>query len=147
MSSTTKETSSSHNPFSPPPPGTPTKVYKGGCHCGKFEFECRHPVLEDGYDVVSCNCSICTQRGYLLIYILDPKDFTLIKGSEAELTRYQFNTKFNTHLFCPVCGSGMFTIGEDTSKGIRIIIVNARTISDLDIEKLTLKKVDGRTLL
>jgi hypothetical protein len=68
MSSTpTKETSP--NPFLPPPAGTPTKVYKGGCHCGKFEFECRHPVLEDGYDVVNCNCSICTQRGYLIMYV------------------------------------------------------------------------------
>ena len=57
------------NPIPPRTPATPTKVYKGGCHCGKFEYECRHPVLEDGFEVISCNCSICTQRGYLNMYV------------------------------------------------------------------------------
>ncbi|KAF8576572.1 hypothetical protein K439DRAFT_1640402 [Ramaria rubella] len=48
---------------------TPTKLYTGVCHCGRFEFECRHPIVEDGFEVVSCNCSICKQRGYLIMYV------------------------------------------------------------------------------
>ena len=79
-------------------------------------------------------------------YILDPKDFTLIKGSETEFTGYQFNKKFLTHNFCPVCGSGIYARGEDTSKGIKIICLNVRTISDLDLDNLKLKKILGRSL-
>ena len=59
-------------PDSPLPPrnaDTPTKLYKGGCHCRKFEFECRHPILEDGFEVISCNCSWCSQQGCLNMYV------------------------------------------------------------------------------
>ena len=80
-------------------------------------------------------------------YILDPKDFTFTKGSETELTGYQFNKKFLTHRFCPVCGSGILAKGEDTSKGVTIIVLNVRTISDLDLDKLKLKTMYGRTSL
>jgi hypothetical protein len=73
-------------------------------------------------------------------YILDPKDFTLTKGSETELTRYQFHRKFVTHVFCPVCGSGLFAVvGANKLFG-----VNVRNISGIDLEKLTLKKNNGR---
>ncbi|KAF8518783.1 Mss4-like protein [Gautieria morchelliformis] len=142
MSSTPLTKESNTNPIPPRTADTPTKVYKGGCHCGKFEFQCRHPVLEDGFEVVSCNCSICTQRGYLGIYIPDPKDFTLLKGSETELTRYQFNKKFLTHVFCTVCGSGLFAMVGDN----KVFGVNVRTLSGIDLEKLTLKKNNGRAL-
>lgn len=169
--------SKSDNHIPPRTANTPTKVYKGGCHCGKFEFECRHPVLEDGFEVISCNCSFCTQRGYLLMYvprhvtlircssvvlstyyrsitpfhlflshryILDPRDFKFLKGEESELAYHQFNKKVIKHLFCPACGSGFMAKANAVLHNI--IIVNARGISDLDVEKLTLKKFNGRAL-
>jgi hypothetical protein len=77
-------------------------------------------------------------------YILDPRDFKFLKGSESELTGYQFKTKFLTHKFCPVCGTGLLANG-DSSKGT-IIAINVRTIADLDLEKLNLKKLNGRAL-
>ncbi|KAF8531981.1 Mss4-like protein [Gautieria morchelliformis] len=134
-----------NSPIPPRTADTPTKVYKGGCHCGKFEFECRHPVLEDGFEVLSCNCSICTQRGYLLIYIFNPAtDFKFTKGSEAELTQYQFNIKVVTHMFCPVCGSGI--LAKADARLHNILTVNARAIPELDVQKLTLKAINGRAL-
>lgn len=45
-------------------------LYNGCCHCGRFEFEFLHPSLEDGFEVIKCNCSICEQRGYLTVYVL-----------------------------------------------------------------------------
>lgn len=54
----------------PRTPDMPTKVYTGGCHCGKFKFECRHPILEDGFPVANCNCSICTIKGSLYMYVV-----------------------------------------------------------------------------
>ena len=77
-------------------------------------------------------------------YILNPEDFKFIKGSESELTSYQFHTKFLTHMFCPVCGTGIFAQGD--SKGMRVIGLNVRTIPDLDLENLKLKKINGRAL-
>lgn len=56
---------------------TPTKIYTGGCHCGRFKFECRHPILEKGFEVVSCNCSICTMKGFLAMCV-DCYDFIII---------------------------------------------------------------------
>ncbi|KAF8531983.1 Mss4-like protein [Gautieria morchelliformis] len=145
MTSTTLSEMQNNSPIPPRTADTPTKVYKGGCHCGKFEFECRHPVLEDGFEVLSCNCSICTQRGYLLIYILNPAtDFKFTKGSEVELTQYQFKRKVVTHMFCPVCGSGI--LAKVDPRVNNILIVNARAISELDVQKLTLKTVNGRAL-
>ena len=69
-------------------------------------------------------------------------DFTFLKGTEAELTHYQFNKKIVKHMFCPVCGSGLIAKADTSLQNI--IIVNARTLSDIDVETLKLKKVDGR---
>lgn len=43
--------------------GEPVR-YKGGCHCHKVQFEFDHSEIKEAR---SCNCSICTQRGSLLV--------------------------------------------------------------------------------
>lgn len=35
--------------------------YKGGCHCGRIAFDVEGEIDQ----VMECNCSICTKRGYL----------------------------------------------------------------------------------
>jgi hypothetical protein len=56
------------------------RTYTGGCHCGKVRYE----VNLDLESVMSCNCSICSKRGWLLAFT--SKDaFRLIDG-EDELT-------------------------------------------------------------
>lgn len=55
----------------PRTPETPTKVYTGSCHCGRLKFECNHPILEDGFEVLSCNCSMCTVKGLLMMYVVN----------------------------------------------------------------------------
>jgi hypothetical protein len=47
---------------------TETAHYKSKCHCGKIAFEFDHAPLESSKPV-QCNCSICTDRGYLLVYV------------------------------------------------------------------------------
>lgn len=76
-------------------------------------------------------------------YILNPIDFKLLKGTETELTHYQFNKKVVTHMFCPVCGSAVFSKADARMKNV--IVVNARGLLDIDVDKLKLKKVDGRS--
>ncbi|KAF8585022.1 hypothetical protein K439DRAFT_1410357 [Ramaria rubella] len=145
-------------PISPPANGdgfvpprtadTPTKVYKGSCHCKKFQFECRHPVIEDGFEVIKCNCSICTQRGYLMMYVLyltnPAEELTILEGALADLTCYKFASKIATHMFCPICGSA--PLSEINFSSQKLMAVNVRTLEypELDLNKLTLKHIDMR---
>lgn len=48
--------------------GVDVKQYKGACHCHKFEYEFECPDLEnEKIQAYHCNCSLCSQRGYLLV--------------------------------------------------------------------------------
>lgn len=50
------------------PNGVQVRRYVGGCHCRKFVFEFDHPDIYQS-EVVTCNCSICTIRGGLYVYV------------------------------------------------------------------------------
>ncbi|GJE91494.1 GFA domain-containing protein [Phanerochaete sordida] len=117
------------------------KQYSGACHCGKFKYTFPHAPFENGEaDVFSCNCSLCTAKGLLLLRI-PAKDFTFTAGTLDELTRYEWNTGKYLHHFCPVCGTeAVLTYDE-------MVTVNVRTVPGLDLEKLKLKKFDGANLL
>ena len=75
-----------------------TKTYSGSCHCGRVRYEADADLSQ----VMSCNCSICRQRGTLLAFVPEDK-FRLQSGADA-LTEYQFNKKIIHHLFCSTCG-------------------------------------------
>ncbi len=75
-----------------------TKTYAGGCHCGSVRYE----VKTDLGQVVACNCSICTKRGFLWIFA-KPQQFTLKKGADGQ-AEYLFNKHIIHHLFCKKCG-------------------------------------------
>jgi len=61
-------------------------TYKGGCHCGRIGFE----VEGDIEQVVECNCSICSKRGYLLWFV--PQEQLRLATPQADLATYTFNT-------------------------------------------------------
>ncbi len=112
-----------------------TKTYKGGCHCGKVQFE----VTADLSSVVECNCSICTQKGYLHL-IVDPERFNLLTSEEA-LTTYQFNTETAKHYFCRYCGIHSFYIPRSHPDKID---VNVRCLAGVDLASLTVETFNGR---
>ncbi|GJJ15355.1 hypothetical protein Clacol_009631 [Clathrus columnatus] len=124
---------------------TPRKWYDGACHCGKFQFTFQHPIVEDGFEVLTCNCSICTAKGALYVYIPDPAvDFKFTKGSLKELAEYRFDRKAVGHLFCGSCGSNLL---EDILLGEqKVIAVNARFIKGIDLNAIKLRHLDGRSL-
>lgn len=76
--------------------------YTGGCHCGAVRFW----VIIRQWQAISCNCSICTKKGFLH-YIVPPSDFQLLQGGE-DLSSYRFNTGIAQHLFCRRCGIHSF---------------------------------------
>ncbi|KAL2801908.1 Mss4-like protein [Aspergillus granulosus] len=114
-------------------------TYKGSCHCGavKFSFTLERPIEET--EVVSCNCTMCTVNGYLLVY---PKesDIAFNHASDA-VTEYRFNKKQFPHYFCSTCGSSVYAKGPETTD---IMAVNVRAVEGIDLESLKLKHLNGK---
>jgi hypothetical protein len=82
------------------------QTYPASCHCGIVQYSVLlSPPLAES-KVVSCNCSICTRNGYLLVY---PERSQLqVKSGEEMLRDYSFGRKRNLHRFCGSCGSAIW---------------------------------------
>lgn len=108
---------------------------RGGCHCGRIAFE----VAGAPDEISECNCSICTKKGYLH-WIVPRGRFRLLSAPE-NLSTYSFNTGVAKHHFCPECGVAAFYIPRsDPDK----IDVNVRCLEDIQIDKLKVRRFDGR---
>ena len=116
-----------------------TKTYTGGCHCGAVRYEA---AADLSAPVISCNCSICSKKGYLLSFV-PAAQFKLLSGEDS-LTDYQFNKKVIHHLFCKVCGVESFAGGVGPG-GAEMRALNVRCLDGVDPDALTLQKVDGRS--
>jgi hypothetical protein len=112
-----------------------TRVYRGGCHCGRIAFE-----VTGALDSASqCNCSICTKKGYLH-WIVAREAFRLLTPP-ADLATYSFNTGVAKHHFCPRCGVASFYIPRsDPDK----VDVNVRCLEGVDPTSLRLEYFDGQ---
>lgn len=111
------------------------KTYSGSCHCGKVKFEVD---IENLNEVMSCNCSICAKRGWLLAFVPDSA-FRLLAGEE-DLTTYHFNKKAIDHLFCKHCGVASFS---RSSMGNAI---NVCCLDNVDMSTLSVKEYNGKDL-
>ena len=109
----------------------------GGCQCGNVRYE----VQADINEVMACNCSRCGRLGSLLTFV-PTSSFKLLKGDGAT-TEYQFNRHNIHHLFCSTCGIQSFARGKRPD-GAEMIAINVRCVDDIDLDKLTVKKIDGR---
>jgi hypothetical protein len=111
------------------------RTWQGGCHCGAVRFE----VTADIKDVVDCNCSVCTRKGFLHL-IVAPEQFRLLTGEDALVT-YRFNTGTARHTFCGTCGiHAFYTPRSHPDK----IDVNVRCIEGIDLAALTIVAFDGK---
>ena len=115
------------------------QTYKGSCHCGNVSYE----VKTDLAQVISCNCSICSRKGYLLNFVT-PDRFRLLSGDEQSLTDYQFNHNVIHHLFCPKCGIESFARGKKRD-GSPMVAINVRCLEGVEVGDLKLTQVDGRS--
>ena len=111
------------------------KTLEGGCHCGRVRFR----VIADLDRVTECNCSMCGKKGFLHL-IVAPENFELVSGKD-DLTTYTFNTGVAKHTFCKVCGIHPFYVPRSDPDKIDI---NVRCLDNVDIDKLAVKKFDGR---
>lgn len=115
------------------------QTYQGSCRCGKVRFEAT-TELKNG---MTCNCSICSKKGYILDFI-PAERFNLLSGEEV-LTEYLFNKEKIHHLFCSVCGIQGFAraAGPD---GQDMYAINVRCLEGADLSALTMTEYDGKSL-
>jgi hypothetical protein len=111
--------------------------FDGGCHCGAVKFTVDTELPTKG---LSCNCSICRQKGLLLSFFPADK-FTLTKG-ENSLTDYQFNAHKITHRFCNGCGCQPFAFGKNPD-GSEMRAINLRSVPSVKLETLEIQHFDG----
>jgi hypothetical protein len=114
-------------------------THRGSCHCGRIAYE----VDGDIAQVVECNCSICSRRGYLLWFV--PRDSLRLSTPESDLATYMFNKRRIRHHFCPTCGGAPFGIGAD-QKGDVQVAVNVRCLEGVEPSSLKVVRFDGRSL-
>ena len=113
-------------------------TYKGGCHCGRIAFE----VEGDIQQVIECNCSICSKRGYLLWFV--PRQQLRLSTPATDMATYTFNRHVIQHRFCPTCGCAPFGEGADPSGAARAA-VNLRCLEGVDPSTLEIRQFDGRS--
>jgi hypothetical protein len=112
------------------------KLHRGSCHCGKVSYEVH---VDLSAEVASCNCSMCSRKGWLLTFV--PEDKFRLHGGEAQLTDYLFHKKVIHHLFCATCGVASFA--RAVFKGQPTVAVNVRCLEGVDLKALRIKDVDG----
>ena len=115
------------------------KAYTGGCHCGKVRYE----VTMDLKAGMTCNCSHCIKKGFILNFVPE-NQFKLLSGKD-NLTEYRFNKKVIQHLFCKTCGVQSFGQGKGPD-GSPTVAVNVRCLDNVDISKITTTEFNGKDL-
>lgn len=112
--------------------------YRGSCHCGQVAFE----VDGELQQVMECNCSHCSRKGYLLWFV-ERGQLRLTTPQEA-LSTYTFNKHVIKHHFCPKCGCAPLGFGQDPS-GKSMAAINVRCLENVEREKLRIIPVDGKS--
>ena len=113
-------------------------THQGSCHCGRIAFE----VDGDVGQVMECNCSHCSRKGYLLWFV--PRAQLRLTTPESSLSTYTFNRHVIRHHFCGHCGCAPFGFGKDP-KGAETAAVNVRCVPALDPSNLEVVHYDGRS--
>lgn len=111
-------------------------THKGGCHCGKVQFEVDAPAE---LEATECNCSICGMTGFLHMFV-SPEAFRLLRG-EGDIETYTFNSGVAKHYFCKHCGVKSFYVPRSHPDGIS---VNVRCLDPATIESVATTPFDGR---
>jgi hypothetical protein len=116
-----------------------SKLYTGGCHCGRVRYE----ATTDPGQAIACNCSRCAKQGLWLTFV-KPEQFKLVSGLDA-VCDYQFNKHVIHHLFCRTCGVESFARGK-AKDGKDMFAINVRCLDGVDVAELSPKPFDGRSI-
>ncbi|MGN2247947.1 GFA family protein [Frateuria sp. GZRR35] len=112
--------------------------YHGSCHCGRIAFDVEGELDQ----VIDCNCSHCSRKGYLLWFV--PRERLDLATPEADMATYTFNKHAIAHRFCPDCGCAPLAFGS-MPDGTPTAAINVRCLEDLDVAAVKRVPVDGRS--
>jgi hypothetical protein len=110
-------------------------VLEGACHCKAIQF--RVDIERSQREVLDCNCSICTKKGFLHLIVKNDQ-LTLTNGHDHVIT-YTFGTRIAKHMFCSVCGIHPFYRPRSHPDSWD---VNARCLN-VPLSHWTIKPFDG----
>lgn len=112
--------------------------YQGSCHCGAVKFDVEGTIDQ----VMECNCSHCSRKGYLLWFV--PRETLEITSGQDRLGTYMFNKHIIHHHFCPTCGCAPLGVGSGPFA--QKAAVNVRCIEGIDLKALKIVPVDGKSM-
>src|ERR1700685_2822720 len=116
-------------------PSSNLTPYNANCHCGKVTYTVHIPSLAIN-EVSSCNCSICTRNGYLLVY--PPRKEVIFHTGYDHLSSYAFGHKRVSHKFCPTCGNSVMIdlLSMPGPMGPDQLAINVR-ITDIQMQSIS----------
>ena len=112
--------------------------YHGSCHCGRIAFDVEGELGQ----VMECNCSHCSRKGYLLWFL--PREQLELATPEEGMGTYTFNKHVIRHRFCPQCGCAPFALGVKPD-GTPMAAINVRCLEGVELADLERVPVDGRS--
>lgn len=83
-----------------------TSKHSASCHCGAIRYTVTLSPPLPSQKLASCNCTICTKNGYLLLY--PRRQDVVIHQGEGALKSHSFGQKQLLHRFCSECGSSLW---------------------------------------
>lgn len=113
-------------------------MLKGSCHCGAITLE----VDGTPEQVMECNCSHCSRKGYLLWFV--SREQARVQADEGVLGMYRFNKHVIDHYFCMRCGCAPYAMGTGPD-GKAMTAINTRCLEHIDLATLKRIPVDGRS--
>ncbi|HEY0962660.1 MAG TPA: GFA family protein [Pseudomonadales bacterium] len=112
--------------------------YIGSCHCGEISFDVEGTLEQ----VIECNCSHCSRKGYLLWFV--PRAQLHLRGATNAFSTYTFNRHMIAHHFCQRCGCAPFGFGAGKD-GAATAAVNVRCLEGVDLAAFKRVPYDGRS--
>ncbi len=110
-------------------------IYGGSCHCGAIQFQVEAP---EKIKCADCNCSICSESGYL--HLIVPRSKLKLLQGESSITTYSWGTGIAKHTFCKTCGIKPFYIPRSNPDGYD---VNVRCLDPVPVE-LEIEPFNGK---
>ncbi len=100
----------------------------GSCQCGAITFEAEI----DPKQVNICHCTDCQAFSGSAFRVSVPaaaKDFKLLSGEPKAYVKTAESGNKRVQMFCPTCGSHLYTVPSETDKGASTASASARSAS------------------
>lgn len=111
---------------------------ESACHCGGVKL-----IIADEQPatLTSCNCSICRRHGGLFAYYSSAK--VTVVAEPGATHEYVWGDKMLAFVRCSQCGCLTHWRGLDPKSGSDKMGVNARLFTNVDIDKIRVRRFDG----